>query len=469
MTFAYFITKVLKSGEGSNANLQAATVEDTTLAVEGNLDLGSEITSDNMYPGHKVVVELKLTATGTMTPLYNLIWTGTNTLKTTFKYEIYKSEQKQTPSISCSKTTNSVGGYVYYYENCTNSNFNNLGDPVSRGVIRSTSEEKTIRLTRNETIVATESGKTVYYYVVLEYPNTNNSQNSDAGGTLNGIVSVEILPEEMLASLSDYLLTTGELIEEDGFRYEGASPNNYVAFNNELWRVIGVLDTKNADTNETESLVKLIRNESIGNIMWDSTNWNNWAEADVMLLFNQYYNNNTINYTYRKNGGSTVTIEGINLNDTAKSMIQNATWNLGGSVDSNRTVSAFYKEERGTVGGYNNSSLTEWNGFVGLLNPSDYGYAADSAYCPRTTTLNKYNTNECKNNNWLYANSNMWLMNSRSSYHSLFAIMQSGEISDKFSTEQYSIRPTVYLKSNVNVLDNGKDGSQSHPYDLVLG
>lgn len=468
VTFAYYITGVLKNGQGSSANLQTATVEDTTLAIEGNIDLGSEITTSNMYPGHKVVVELKLTATGTMTPIYNLVWRGTNTLKTTFKYEVYKSSEKQTPSISCSKATNSADGYVYYYENCTNSNFNNLGNPVSKGVIRSTSEEKTIRLTRNETIAATEAGKTVYYYIVLEYPNTDSNQNIDGGGSLNGITTIEILPEEMLASLSDYLLTTGELIEEDGFRYEGANPNNYVNFNNELWRIIGILDTKNADTNETESLVKLIRNESIGNIMWDSTNWNNWAEADVMLLFSQYYNNANINYTYRKNGGETITIEGINLNDTAKNMIQNATWNLGGSVNSNRTVSEFYKEERGSVGAYNNSSLTEWNGLVGLINPSDYGYAADSVHCPRTTTLNTYGNESCKTNNWLYTGSNMWTLNSRSNFYSLFSIMASGEISDKYSTEQYAVKPTVYLKANVKVLDNGKDGSQTHPYDLVL-
>ena len=37
-------------------------------------------------------------------------------------------------------------------------------------------------------------------------------------------------------------------------RYVGKSPNNYVSFNNELWRVIGVFDGQ----------VKIIRNEVYG-------------------------------------------------------------------------------------------------------------------------------------------------------------------------------------------------------------
>ena len=48
-----------------------------------------------------------------------------------------------------------------------------------------------------------------------------------------------------------------ELYEDEhgDIRYYGASPNNYVSFNNELWRIIGVIDGK----------IKIIRNESIGN------------------------------------------------------------------------------------------------------------------------------------------------------------------------------------------------------------
>ena len=48
-------------------------------------------------------------------------------------------------------------------------------------------------------------------------------------------------------------------------RYMGADPNNYVLFNNELWRIIGVFDVASTYGGPTEKRLKIIRNESIGN------------------------------------------------------------------------------------------------------------------------------------------------------------------------------------------------------------
>ena len=47
------------------------------------------------------------------------------------------------------------------------------------------------------------------------------------------------------------------------YRYIGANPNNYVKFNDELWRIIGVFDTDDG-TGKVEKRLKIIRNESIG-------------------------------------------------------------------------------------------------------------------------------------------------------------------------------------------------------------
>ena len=46
-------------------------------------------------------------------------------------------------------------------------------------------------------------------------------------------------------------LTNGA--NDNNYRYSGSNPNNYVKFNNELWRIIGVINGK----------VKIIRNEAI--------------------------------------------------------------------------------------------------------------------------------------------------------------------------------------------------------------
>ncbi len=54
------------------------------------------------------------------------------------------------------------------------------------------------------------------------------------------------------------------------YRYRGASPKNYVTFNGETWRIIGVFPTDDG-TGNIENRIKLIRNESIGTYVWDDT------------------------------------------------------------------------------------------------------------------------------------------------------------------------------------------------------
>ena len=67
-------------------------------------------------------------------------------------------------------------------------------------------------------------------------------------------------------------------------------------------------------------------------------------------------------------------------------MIGNAKWYLGGTANydssSNGLASHFYKYERGT-GVYSGRS-TSWTGKVGLMYPSDYGYATSGG-----TTTNR--------------------------------------------------------------------------------
>ena len=102
---------------------------------------------------------------------------------------------------------------------------------------------------------------------------------------INGIQNVESIPigTETLISQTDNLNESGlytithnadstlqigatESVTE--YRYRGASPKNYVSFNNEVWRIIGVFPTEDENGN-IENRIKLIRNESIGTYSWD--------------------------------------------------------------------------------------------------------------------------------------------------------------------------------------------------------
>ena len=106
--------------------------------------------------------------------------------------------------------------------------------------------------------------------------------------------------------------------EHGDIRYYGANPNNYVSFNNELWRIIGVIDGK----------IKIVRNESIGSMQWNSSSSNNWNNASLKSYLNgDYYNS---------------------IDETYKNMISEETYYLGGPTSSNSatlTASGYYDAE----------------------------------------------------------------------------------------------------------------------------
>ena len=89
---------------------------------------------------------------------------------------------------------------------------------------------------------------------------------------------------------------------DNNLRYIGRDPNNYVLFNNELWRIIGVFN-ENSHGVTGQKLVKLIRNESIGRFLWDNKasgtgsstseyGSNDWSDSALQLVLNEgaYWN-----------------------------------------------------------------------------------------------------------------------------------------------------------------------------------
>ena len=160
--------------------------------------------------------------------------------------------------------------------------------------------------------------------------------------------------------------------EHEDIRYYGANPNNYVSFNNELWRIIGVIDGK----------IKIIRNESIGNMPWDTSNSNNWDITSLKSYLNEDYYNG-IDITYRN-------------------MILEETYHLGGIGTTVITTSTAYNLERGNNVYADNPTSTIQN--IGLMYPSDYGYAAGNSCL--STTIDDY-SNSCKNNYWFYMLENL--------------------------------------------------------------
>ena len=258
---------------------------------------------------------------------------------------------------------------------------------------------------------------------------------------------------------------------DNNLRYIGANPNNYVYFNCddynnpsnstcELWRIIGVFN-ENSHGRSGEKLVKLIRSDSLGNIVWDSANTNNWSTASLQTTLNGDYLNGIRSYTSN----------GIK-NDITRNMIANVTWKLGGSSTYNDvTSSMFYERERGTT--VYSGRPTTWQGKIALMYPSDYGYATSGgATTNREACLAKklYNWDsssysDCKNNDWIFNNTNQWTLTPYSS-HSLivFLVGYTGFVHNNYAFDSIGFRPSVYLTSNVNI--SGGDGTMNNPYIL---
>ena len=281
------------------------------------------------------------------------------------------------------------------------------------------------------------------------------------------------------------------------YRYIGANPNNYVRFNDELWRIIGVFDTDDG-TGKVEKRLKIIRNESIGDYSWDNKDTttgaespngkNEWTDARLNYLLNPGHESETTGGSLYWNRGAGNCYKGQNnattacdftttgLTEEAKAMIGDAKWYLGGTANydssSNGLASHFYKYERGT-GVYSGRS-TSWTGKVGLMYPSDYGYATSGG-----TTINRasclakeiYNwddssVSDCKNNDWMY-NSSLWqwtISPRADSSTGVFYVNYNGYVNYTIASYDSAARPVVHLKSTIKVISGS--GTTSSPYIL---
>ena len=287
---------------------------------------------------------------------------------------------------------------------------------------------------------------------------------------------------------------------DQNIRYYGSNPNNYVLFNNELWRIIGVFGSN----------VKLIRNEKLGNLSWDSSESsinrgygvNEWSQADLKNYLNTMYYEGTSVTCYNEKNNQTTTCPANKLDETSKSLIDNHTWNIGAIDKTDTTIVnpetfaintvSFYKAERGTTNGKicngrdacndTVTRTTEWTGYIGLPYPTDYAYASSESDCETNMNAGDIDFDNgifnmtCKKNNWMHHGTTMeiedatWFMSpvADSDYAAnVWYVLGGGLTNDSCAAYPFSAFPTIYLKSNI-IIESGK-GTSSDPYILKAG
>ena len=268
------------------------------------------------------------------------------------------------------------------------------------------------------------------------------------GGTASDYLIDNVVSEDINTSPTNGLFgidNQGELTTSDSpreYRYIGADPDNYIQFNNELWRIIGIFDGQ----------LKIIRSESLGNMAWDRNSFNDWSKSSLQTyLNNDYYGT-------------------IDPEDQTK-IDSTYVWKLGGSSSwDNVTTQMFYERERGTD--VYEGRPTEWTGSIGLIYPSDYGFATSGGSTTnRSSCLAKelYNWNsveDCYTNSWLYDSSNIqWTLAPDASFSiGVFLVVGDGSVSIYNASFSSAVRPAVYLLSNVEIVSG--NGTSSSPFIL---
>ena len=251
--------------------------------------------------------------------------------------------------------------------------------------------------------------------------------------------------------------------DDQNLRYVGSTPNNYISFNDEIWRIIGVFNMYNNDTKKNEKLVKIIRNESLGAYSWDTSDLsindgkgiNEWSQADLMTELNTDYIDTTKTSKNIKSG--------------YVNKIANVRWNLGGLASGVSAKNA-YISERGTTHVRNPSDgvtrTNTWNGKIALMYPSDFEYASTNTTCrkdPGTTDSSSYGY--CKNNNWLFNSSHQWTLSPYYSHaFSVILVDSDGHVRYNLAFEARGVRPVLFLKSDILIA--GGKGTQTNPYNI---
>ena len=146
------------------------------------------------------------------------------------------------------------------------------------------------------------------YQSKAEFTSTTNEMNLTNGSVV--IPATHYL--KVLAKTSDELVY--DETEDNNLRYIGADPNNYVWFNDELWRIIGVMNNVDDGTGKKEQRVKLIKTAkpTIEGEMWDENRAKDWTKSPLNSYLNETFFNE--------------------LSSESQSMIDNSVWYLGKSI-----------------------------------------------------------------------------------------------------------------------------------------
>ncbi len=218
--------------------------------------------------------------------------------------------------------------------------------------------------------------------------------------------------------------------EEGRYFYKGKNVNNYITFNNETWRIVSI---------EPDKTIKIMRDASIGNRVWDSSYSNNWARP---VNLNTYLNESYLTET---------------LNSAVQGQIVTKDWSIGSATWGNNDLANQINDE----------NSKKWNGKVALITMSEYIRSNSNQSSCGTHALNQDNNDICKNTTWMQNNTNWWTLSPYAGDSSNVFFVYSDGFVDIYSViNPFAVRPSLYLSSKVQIVSG--DGSKEIPFEISM-
>ena len=204
--------------------------------------------------------------------------------------------------------------------------------------------------------------------------------------------------------------------------FKGENPANYVKFNGEDWRIIGIYGNQ----------LKIQRIATLGTQYYDNTSpySNVWADSDIKTYLNTTYYNESLS------------------DETIRNMIDNTSeWNVGAAAD-DATASA----------AYNSATETKWKGAdtsdpgIGLMASYEFLYASGGNGCDSVAgNYGTFNT-RCGGNDWMTPDTHSWTMTGKSDrFDSLLYAYSYGGMVYNYVTRAYTVTPAILLKPYVKI------------------
>lgn len=262
--------------------------------------------------------------------------------------------------------------------------------------------------------------------------NINNHLNYSTYLSCNNEYKTKRLAEEILKNEKIVTEGIGLYNINNEYIYRGEIKNNYVSFNNNLYRIIKIFD---------DGTIRLINTNKINNVKWDNRYNPDVKKSDGI----NEYELNSINSRLKDS------LETVydSYSDEAKSYIVSQNVCIGKTTL--QTASKDRSQECSKV--YENQ-------YTSLLNIYEYLDASLDTNCKVATD------NPCRNYNWIrYQLKNTFLMAADASDSSKVFYIDSLSIKTVSASTISTIYPIIHITNKANYVSG--DGTESNPYKFV--